>query len=113
MAYGIGQKIKNYIETSAKNLSDLARQLGVNIDISRTPTITAPGKSEVSNIQQLLGITQTGQVDRNTISTLKQLENEFNTRAGTKEWTGTFVSPSGNIANYDDIIKSFNIINQY
>lgn len=115
-AYAIGQKLQTYISQVATSLNNLARQLGVSVDVSKTPDIPAAGargKDEVSNIQQLLGVKQTGKVDRSTINALRKLEHNFNAKADTQKWTNALVSPSGNIVDYNDLIEAFNIINSY
>lgn len=113
-AQRIGQKLTKYVENLTGTLVSLSKKLGVSIDISKTPDMVAQvGENEVSKIQDLLGIRQTGKVDRNTINVLRRLEQEFNDRSGTNEWTNALVSPNGDITDYNNLIRAFNVINQY
>jgi len=115
LAKQLGQKITTFVQESTNTLVGLAERLGVSADISKTPgmTIKEPGKNEVSEIQGLLGIQQTGRVDRNTIQTLKRLEQDFNKRSKTDEWTGALVAPDGRITDRNTLIEAFNIVNNY
>lgn len=115
MARQFGQKISGFVQEHTNNLMGLAKQLGVEADVSKTPGMPSksPGKNEVSEIQGLLGINQTGRVDRNTIRALKGLEQDFNRKADTNKWTSALVAPDGRITDLNTLIKAFNIINKY
>lgn len=68
----------------------------------------------ISKIQKFLRIPETGRLDEETISTLRQLEQDFNRRAGSLRFTGAFVVPEvGHVAPYDDIIKAYQKIQKY
>ena len=117
-ARDIAETLLRFLDSLGKNIDSLGSSL--SSEIKSAPSGEAGSskgpvnKNNLSKIQSFLGLTETGELDSNTIGALRQLENQYNARAGTNEFTGAFIVPeTGRVISYDKLLKAQEIIKRY
>jgi hypothetical protein len=120
--------IVNMASEINKSLVSLGKHLGKHVPdkgVAGTgakkniPSFTPTINQNITKIQGVLettfpGVKQTGELDRQTILALKQLEQSFNAKAGTSKFTGLFVAPeTGYVIKFDHLIEAMDRIKKY
>lgn len=116
LARSIGSNIKAFADGTANSITRLAKGLGVNVSLESSvnvPTNQGVMSEEANKIQNLLGLQETGAFNKQTVNMLKSLEQQFNQKADSKEFTGAFAKNDGSFATYDELLQAFNRINDY
>ncbi|KKL70143.1 hypothetical protein LCGC14_2107880, partial [marine sediment metagenome] len=106
------EQVKTVREKLYAFVDKMARGLG-SLDIhfrgisGRGPRM--PGRTSNKNIQQVqefIGVKQTGELDQQTIRALRSFEDDLNNRAADTEFTGLFVVPEDNFVADIDVLRS-------
>jgi hypothetical protein len=107
-AYTQLEALTSYIETQIKNL-------GANVGVQvRAPTDEFSRSGNISQIQELLNIPVSGDLDQPTINALKSLENKLNSQAGSDEFAGYFYNPAINhVISYQDLFNAKRRLEKY
>jgi hypothetical protein len=68
----------------------------------------------ILDIQEYMGIDQTGTLDNNTIRALRAAERELNRRTNDHQFSGAFVVPeAGYVVDFDDLKEAYRRIQKY
>lgn len=91
------------------------KQLGANVGVQiRTPQDEFSRAGNISQIQDLLNLPVTGELDQATINALKSLENKLNSEAGSNEFAGYFYNPALNhVISYQDLLNAKRRLEKY
>ena len=115
-----GEKLAKFAEKATKELQGLGKQLGVGIkDMGISGVQPANINANIKQVQSFLkqhvdsSIEASGQLDNKTTNILRNIEDYFNRRAETGDWTGTLVRENGQIVPYNKLVEAFDRIKKY
>ncbi|MFA5023463.1 MAG: hypothetical protein WC523_00700 [Patescibacteria group bacterium] len=106
-------QIIDFVYKLALSFNDLASRVGVPGVQAPSKQTNKPGQTNdnVTKIQSFLKIPATGTLDSATVSSLQKLEQDFNNKQKTNEFTGVFVQPAINfVIDYSNLM---NIVKKY
>jgi len=139
LAQQAGAKISMFIDSQLSSLNALANRLGTTtiedaeqgkpaprIETNEYEELPAPAKDgaisstaaqendNLSKIQNLLDLPNTGILDNKTVRAIRELEQEFNIKSKDSKWIGKFISPKGDYAiDYNQLLEALNRIRKY
>lgn len=111
----LAQKAGQLLEAFARLIEGKFKELGASVGV--TPKVKSEELVENANImqiQQALRLPVSGELDDNTVSALKDIENKMNMHAGTTEFTGMLYNPAKNhIIQYKDLLEINRRLSKY
>lgn len=110
-ALALGNNLVEFVRDTSGQIGKLSSQIGVSIEETGKAGIT---DTNISKVQDFLGLHPSGKLDRDTAERLRDLENEFNRRAGTNRFSGVFVVPEiGHVIDYNNLVQAYQRIQKY
>lgn len=115
-----GEKLAQYANKVGKDLQALGKELGVGVqDVGVAGMESVNINPNIKQIQSFLkqhvdsSIEATGRLDDKTTRILRNIEDYFNKRAETSDWTGALIQPNGQIVPYNKLVEAFDRIKKY
>lgn len=111
VALALGNNLVEFVKDISGQIGKLSSQIGVSVEETGKAGIT---DTNILKIQEFLGLHPSGKLDRDTAERLRDLENEFNRKAGTDRFSGIFVVPEiGHVIDYNNLIQAYQRIQKY